>query len=207
MNKEQDYIRDLAEIRSMMERSSRFLSLSGWAGIMAGIYALVGAYVAHTFYHFDPANIQQHGKGLPADLEPVVTLATVILVLSVGTAAFLSYRRSLKRKESFWNGTSRRMVNAMAVPLVAGGLLCLVVLSAGPIAWLVPLTLLFYGLSLHSAGNYTFREVQHLGLIQIGLGLLSAWQVEYSLLLWATGFGLMHIVYGIYLYVKYERAA
>ena len=54
MKEEKDYIQDISEIRSMMERSSKFLSLSGLAGVMAGIYALVGAFVAYTVFDFNP---------------------------------------------------------------------------------------------------------------------------------------------------------
>ncbi len=37
----------LSDIRSMMEQSSRFISLSGLSGIFAGITALVGAGLAY----------------------------------------------------------------------------------------------------------------------------------------------------------------
>ncbi len=41
------HLQDLTEIRSMMERSSRFISLSGLSGISAGVFALIGAYLAY----------------------------------------------------------------------------------------------------------------------------------------------------------------
>ena len=53
MKNETDYLRDIGEIRSLMERSSKFISLSGWAGIFAGIYALAGVYVAINYLHFN----------------------------------------------------------------------------------------------------------------------------------------------------------
>jgi predicted lysophospholipase L1 biosynthesis ABC-type transport system permease subunit len=52
MKEDQDYIRDIAEMRSMMERTSKFMSLSGLAGIMAGIYALAGAMIAYLVFDF-----------------------------------------------------------------------------------------------------------------------------------------------------------
>jgi hypothetical protein len=132
-------------------------------------------------------------------------MAVGLLLLSIGTAIFLSYQRAKKRGEPVWNATSRRMVANMGMPLVSGGILLLVFLAAGLTSMLIPITLIFYGLALYNAGNYTYREVKYLGAIQVGLGLLGACFVEYSLLLWALGFGLMHIVYGIYIHLKYER--
>ncbi len=206
MSREQDYIKDIAEIRSMMDRSSKFLSLSGWAGILAGIYALVGAYIAYGFFRFNPAEIAYNADGIASfDLVNVIVLAASILVLSIGTAVFLSYQRAAKRGEKVWNATSRRLLVNMSMPLVSGGILILVLISHGLIGLLAPMTLLFYGLALYSAGNFTYKEVKFLGIIQIGLGLISSCFIEYGLLLWAMGFGLMHIVYGIYIHIRYER--
>jgi len=206
MEKERDYIKDITEIRTMMERSSKFLSLSGWAGILAGIYALVGAYIAHAFLRFRPQEIGYSADGIDSsDLLNVCILATGVLVLSIGTAIYLSYRRAIKREEPLWNATSRRLVANVSVPLATGGILALVFISKGLIGLLAPLTLVFYGLALYSAGSITYREVRALGMIQITLGLTGFFLVEYGLLFWAAGFGLMHIVYGLYIHLKYER--
>ncbi len=206
MNKERDYISDIAEIRSMMDRSSKFLSLSGWAGILAGIYALVGAYIAYGFFRFNPTEIVYNAFGTASSgLLNIISLAASILVLSISTAVFLSYRRAKKTGEKLWNATSRRLLANMSIPLVSGGVLLLVFIFHGLDGLLAPLTLLFYGLALYSAGNFTYKEVRFLGVIQIGLGLISSCFIEYGLLFWALGFGLMHIVYGIYIHLKYER--
>lgn len=208
MKEERDYIRDIAEIRSMMERSSKFLSLSGWAGIMAGIYALAGAWIAYTIFQFNPDEIF-YGSSLSGSVSPslpkVVLLALLILILAIGTAIFLSYKKAEKSGEKIWNATSRRMLANMAVPLAAGGIFILVLLSKNLVGLMAPSTLLFYGLALYSAGKFTYDEVKVLGVIQMGLGLISAWFVEYGLLFWAVGFGLVHIVYGIYMHFRYER--
>jgi len=206
MNKEKDYTKDLAEIRNMMERTSKFLSLSGWAGIMAGIYASIGAYVAHTLFQFRPLGVLEAANGTPeGNIYNVIALAALVLVLSVGTAIYLSYRRARKTSESVWNATSRRLLYNMGVPLLSGGLLLLMFVEYGLIGLLAPITLIFYGLALFNAGNFTYHEVKYLGFIQIVLGLLASYFIAYSLLIWAFGFGFMHIVYGIYIYVKHER--
>lgn len=202
MKKEQNYISDIAEIRSMMERSSKFLTLSGWAGIMAGIYALSGVFIGYYFFNFYPDKISYSP---PSGLTELIFLAVIILMLAIGTAVFLSYKKSNKNNEKIWNATLRRLIANMAVPLAAGGLLILILLSKGLIGLIAPLMLLFYGLSLFSTSSLTYDEVKFLGLIQIALGLLSLLFIEYSLIFWALGFGIVHIVYGIYMYFRYER--
>ena len=205
MKEKPDYSHELTEIRSMMERSSRFLSLSGLAGVLAGIYALVGAYLAYSVIGFRPASIVS-GTGLGlSGITDIILLAIVVLLLAVGTAIFLSWKKAVKRGERLWNATSRRLLATMAVPLVAGGLLIVLLIWKDMIGLAAPLTLLFYGLALYSAGRFTYDEIKFLGLINIALGLISAYFIEYALLCWALGFGVFHIIYGIYLHYKYER--
>lgn len=208
MKEDQDYIRDIAEMRSMMERSSKFLSLSGLAGIMAGLYALAGAYIAYAFFDFNPdetAYSTIRSESLPTNLPKVIFLAAIILILAVGTAIFLSLKKANKRGEKFWNPTAKRLLINMAVPLIAGGLLVLILISKGLIGFVAPFTLLFYGLALYNASKFTYEEVRSLGVIEMGLGLISAYFVEYGLLFWAIGFGIVHIIYGIYMHYRYER--
>ena len=208
MNEEKDYIRDIAEIRSLMERSSKFLSLAGWAGVMAGLYALAGAFIAYKVLAFNPDDIDYSltsAGGVSSITLKVIGLALAILTLSIGTAIFLSHRKAVKRSEKLWNITTKRLLFQMAVPLIAGGLLCLILIDKGLIGLLAPVSLLFYGLALYNASLFTYKEVKSLGLIQIGLGLFSAYFVGYGLTCWALGFGVFHIIYGIYMHYRYER--
>jgi hypothetical protein len=208
MKEEQDYSRDIADIRSMMERSSKFGSLSGWAGIMAGIYALAGAYIAWKVLDFHPDDTvysSMETGDLLSGLLPVFFLAIGILILAACTAFFFSYKRAQQRGEKLWNATSRRLLVNMAVPFVTGGLLILILIFKGLIGLIAPFTLLFYGLALYNGSKFTYEEVRILGVIQIILGLISAVFVEYGLLIWAVGFGIVHIIYGIYIHYKYEK--
>ena len=208
MKEGQDYIRDIAEMRSMMERSSKFLSLSGFAGIMAGTYALLGAFIAYRVFHFNSAeianNVSDHGI-LTEDLLKIIFLAIITLILAVSTAIFLSQKKARKRGQKLWDHTAKRLLINMSVPLVAGGLLVLILILKGLVALMAPFTLIFYGLALYSASKFTYGEVRSLGIIQIVLGLVSAYFVEYGLLCWAIGFGVFHIIYGIYMHYRYER--
>lgn len=207
MKQQQDYIRDISEIRSMMERSTKFLSLSGWAGIMAGVYALAGAYIAATVFDFNPSDVSGQDT-LASDstlIAKIVSLAFAVLLLAIGTAVFFSNRKAQKRNEKLWNATSKRMLANMAVPLLAGGIFVLILLSKGLAGLVAPSTLIFYGLSLYIASRFTFEDVKILGLSLIALGLVGCWFIGHGLLLWALGFGIGHIVYGIYIHFKYDR--
>jgi|AntRauTorcE11898_2_1112593.scaffolds.fasta_scaffold07308_1 predicted lysophospholipase L1 biosynthesis ABC-type transport system permease subunit len=208
MKEEQDYINDLAEIRSMMERSSKFLSLSGLAGVMAGLYALAGAWIAYSVLNFTPQTISSEyyqSVNASSNLTQLILLACLVLVLAVGTAIWFSYRKANKRGESIWNATSKRLLASISVPLLTGGLLILILLSKSFISLIAPLTLIFYGLALYNASKFSYEEVKYLGMIQIALGLLSTLFTGYGLLFWAIGFGAVHIVYGIFIHIRYER--
>ncbi|MEX0844696.1 MAG: hypothetical protein WD022_05420 [Balneolaceae bacterium] len=201
MKEERDYIQDIAEIRSMMEGSSKFLSLTGWAGILAGFYSLVGAWFAYSILGFHPDKIFYTYP----DLTNVILLATVVLILALSSALLDSRRKARKNDMKAWNATSRRLLISMAVPLFAGGVLILILIFKGLIGLIAPLTLLFYGLALYNAGNFTIKEVRVMGIAQIFLGLLNVWFIEYGLCIWAFGFGVIHIIYGIFMHFRYER--
>ncbi|HCD53234.1 MAG TPA: hypothetical protein DEQ34_12345 [Balneolaceae bacterium] len=208
MKKEQDYLNDLTEIRSMMERSSKFLSLSGWAGVLAGIYAIAGAWVARSILHFDPDSILYYYQESSAPFEGLsglVFLGLGVLMLSLGTAVILSVGNARKKGEKAWNTTSKRMMSDVAIILITGGMLSFIFIFKSMLGLLLPTTLIFYGLAIYMAGNYTFKDVKVLGLIEITLGLLSILFIQYSLALWTVGFGALHIVYGSFIYAKYER--
>ena len=204
MKEEKDYLQDIKEIRAMMERSSKFLSLSGLSGVMAGIYALIAAYIAYRYYQFIPDNITYSVNVIYSNLSAVLVLASIVLVLSISTAILFSYRKSAKNGQSIWNKNSRRMAFTMLIPLVTGGVLILIFISKDLLGLLAPTSLLFYGLALYNASSYTFEDVKYLGLLQIALGLASVYFIEHSILIWALGFGILHIIYGIYIYYRYE---
>lgn len=203
MKKEKDYVRDIAEIRSMMERSSKFLSLSGWAGIMAGIYALAGAAIALAIFEYEPV-LPGSTTGF-ADYLEILQLGIAVLLLALGTAIYLSHQKARSRGEELWNPTAKRLISGVAMPLMAGGILILIMIAKGLGSLILPFSLLFYGLALWNASKYTYSEVGAAGIIEVGLGLLSCIWIKWALWFWAAGFGLVHIIYGIYMHYRYER--
>ncbi|HEV7379708.1 MAG TPA: hypothetical protein VGN64_07940 [Dyadobacter sp.] len=210
MKTEQEYIKDLTEIRSMMERSTKFLSLSGMSGVMAGIYALAGAYlVRQSFYsNYSGAKVWDYTAVSRDDIAgntDLILITISMLILAVGTAIFLAYRKSGKNGEKLWNAAAKRLVTNMAIPLVTGGIFILILFAKGMLVLIAPATLLFYGLALINASRFTYDDLRYLGFIQIILGLVATYFVGHALLLWAVGFGIMHIVYGIIMHLKYEK--
>ena len=208
MKKDTDYLQDIEEIRSLMEKSSKFISLSGWAGIFAGVFALMGSYIALTYLDFNPQSLCVDPENNPfqqKQIFSVVQLALLVFLLAISFALFFTHRRAKRKDELLWTPTAKRLVINMAVPLFTGGILILLFISKGFIGFVAPFSLLFYGIALFTISKFTFDEVKILGLIEILLGLISVYKVSLGLLFWAIGFGVVHIIYGIYVYFKYER--
>lgn len=208
MKKDTDYLQDIEEIRLLMEKSSKFISLSGWAGIFAGVFALIGSYIALTYLDFNPQSLSVDPESYffqKAQIFSVIQLALLVFLLAISFALFFTHRRAKIKDELLWTPTAKRLVMNMAVPLFTGGILILLFISKGFIGFIAPFSLLFYGLALYTISKFTFDEVKILGLIEILLGLISVYKVSLGLLFWAIGFGVVHIIYGIYVYFKYER--
>jgi uncharacterized membrane protein HdeD (DUF308 family) len=64
--------------------------------------------------------------------------------------------------------------------------------------------LIFYGLALVSAGKFTFGEIHYLGMLEVLTGLLALVFPSIALFLWAFGFGVLHILYGLIMHKKYR---
>ncbi len=214
-----EHHQDLAHIRGLMERSTRFLSLSGLSGVCAGVVALMGALLARERYDalllgIDPARSRSLEEGLDAYAGPdvlaaawdLVPLAMLVLVLALAGAAWFTWRRAQRLGQRLWLSSAKRLAWNLAVPLVAGGLFCLAILAHGQVALVAPATLVFYGLALLNASKYTLDEIRWLGLSEVVLGLLSTAWVGAGLLFWALGFGVLHILYGGLMWLRYESS-
>jgi hypothetical protein len=202
----QEYERDIASIRTMMERSAKFISLSGLSGILAGIYALCGAVAAYIIVHYPlpPWRYRIYSINEPAALIKLLLVAAIVLMASLTTGLLLSNRKAKKHGVKFWTGSSQRLLINIAIPLTTGGLFILIMLYNGHFGLAAPASLIFYGLALIQASSNTFDEIRYLGFCEIILGLLSAFFAGYGLIFWALGFGVLHIVYGAIMYKKYD---
>ncbi len=197
------YLDDLKDIKEIMSRTTQFISLSGLSGVSTGIIALAGLWLAYGTVFNDQQYLVYPPVSMSNEREIYLfAIAIGTFILSVGSAIFFTKKKSKIRKQIIWNGLTKRFLFNLLIPLITGGILCLMLLNKGFIGFLPSLTLIFYGLSLINGSKYTFREIRYLGIIQILLGLLAFQFINYSLLFWALGFGIIQIIYGLILHKK-----
>ncbi|MAZ28296.1 MAG: hypothetical protein CL868_14630 [Cytophagaceae bacterium] len=203
------YLNDIAEIKKMMSHSSRFLSLSGLSGILAGVYALIAAFMAHQkLGGFEKSQNAMSRFLYSVDIVgDLILIGLITLILAITTALILTLKKTRKTGEKIWTPISRRLIGSFAIPFVAGGFFCFVLLQNEIVGLVAPATLIFYGLALINASKYTLGDIKYLGLVNVILGLVATQFIGYGLYFWALGFGVSHIIYGAIMYNKYDRRA
>jgi hypothetical protein len=213
MNAQNESLQELQHIKRMMERSSRFISLSGLSGISAGVCALVGAWFAN--------KVIMHSGGPSTNLRVrtnydettlkefmgsrLFEIAIATFVGAIVLSFLFTWFRSKKSNMPLWGTTAKRLMINVAIPMIAGGFYLLREIQVGNYGLIAPGCLIFYGLALVNASKYTLSEVRYLGYFQILLGIINCWMIGYGLCFWAAGFGVLHIVYGFLMWFKYER--
>ncbi|MCB9189318.1 MAG: hypothetical protein H6598_08890 [Flavobacteriales bacterium] len=213
MEENKKHLDDLLHIRSMMERSSRFLSLSGLSGVFAGIYAIIGAAIVYFDFQAGSLTYSEYVRSTAGaenqdkKLMFLVAIALMVLLSSLVTGYLFTSRKAKKQGLKIWDKSAKRMMLNLFFPLFAGGVLCLVMMHHGLLGMVAPLTLIFYGLGLYGSSKYSFVELKYLGISEVLLGLASAYFYGKGLLFWTIGFGLLHIIYGSLMYFKYEKPA
>lgn len=201
----QQYLDDLKDIREIMHRSSRFISLSGFSGVAAGIFALIGAWLAYQTVYMQDTYMGLGRSAMTTDvILRLLLIAFGTIVLSFVSGIFFTTRKAKKNGQKLWDVQTKRLLVNLFIPLLTGGLLCITLLFKGFVGFVAPLTLIFYGLALVNASKYTFTEIRGLGILEIILGLTAFHFIGYGLFFWAAGFGVLHIVYGIIMQVKYD---
>ena len=208
MNSKEEQLNALSDIRNMMDRSSRFISLSGLSGVFAGIVALIGAYFANKEIntYLDGA----YGYGTDSDLTlefNLLKLGITVLLVALAGGLLFTYRQSVRKKLPIWDKTAKNLVLNLAIPLISGGVFIIALLLNHPNAVVLigPSCLVFYGLALINASKYTYSDIRFLGICEVILGLIAMFNIGYSLYFWAFGFGVLHIIYGSIMYFKYEK--
>lgn len=203
---EKDYLQDLTEIKTILNKSTRFISLSGLSGILAGVYALLGAalgnYLINSYQHaYEPAAF------LPISYFELLLVAVAgsVLLVSVLTAYFLTLKKASKNNEKVWSTSSKRLLQHFMIPLITGGVFCIILYQNSFIGLIAPSTLIFYGLACINASKYTIGSIKYLGITEVIIGLISTQFIGYGLYFWALGFGICHIIYGIVMYHKYDK--
>jgi hypothetical protein len=191
---------ELKTIRQIMEDSTKFLSISGFSGVFMGLFAIAGSLIGW-FLILDKGNSDLGSANVRFQL---LILALAVLLLSLAVAFYFSLRKAKRAGKSFWTAVTKRLLINLFIPLLAGGIFAIILLAQGHICLIIPVFLIFYGLALINAGKFTYTEVFYLGILEIIAGLASALLAEYGLIFWIIGFGILHIVYGLFMFRKYE---
>lgn len=208
MSGQNQHLDALQDIRKMMQRSSRFISLSGLSGIAAGAWALAGSYFAYylitgyynRFKEGGYTNTAFHQLKLNLFL-----LAAAVLAAALASAFYFTWRRAGKNKLPLWDLSMKLLTINLLIPLIAGGLFILAMLQQNSWHFIAPACLIFYGLALVNGSKYTLTDIRYLGILEIILGLVNTQFLQYGLYFWAVGFGVLHIIYGFAMWWKYER--
>ena len=205
MTEQDQHLDALKDIRRMMQRSSRFISLSGLSGVAAGVWALAGAYFAYDWIH-EYGVRSGYSHEVFSDLKMnLILLAGAVLVFAFLSALFFTWRWARKNGLPLWDHTSKQLVINTAIPMIAGGLFIIAMLQNHEWHYVAPACLIFYGLALVSGSKYTVSDIRYLGYMEIILGLISTQFIAAGLYFWAIGFGVLHIIYGFVMWWKYER--
>ena len=213
MDSQEASLEALKDIRRMMDRSSRFISLSGLSGVSAGLFALVGAYIAHGWMKNGEAFGNSSNYSLrDGNLDNVhqlkwklAILAFIVLLAALSFAFYFTWRKTKSNNLPIWDITSKKLIINLLLPLGSGGFFVLGLLYHEAWAFVAPACLVFYGLSLVNASKYTLSDIRYIGFFEIILGLINMFFVGYGLYFWAVGFGVLHIVYGMIMWWKYDK--
>ena len=202
----QKHQEDLSHIRSMMERSSRFISLSGLSGVFAGLSALIGGLYVYQLFKVNGIEYLDGKHKLYAVnlVSELVFIAIIVLFFALTFGIFFTLRKSRKYNLPIWTTVTKKMLLNLAIPLFVGGIFCLALLYHQIYGLIAPATLLFYGLALLNAEKYTFSDIKYLGFSELILGCISLFFLGYGLIFWILGFGILHILYGLILFKKYK---
>lgn len=207
MKSPQDAVDHLDHIRSIMERSTTFMSLTGLSGVMAGIFGLlttaVIAYGLGTAFFDDTAKMHLANN---AELRyMIVGVAAAALFVTLATAVTLTVRKARSKGLSVWDKVTQRFAVHLFLPLSAGGLFTIALALDGQLDFVCPAMLLFFGLSLLNASRFVQCDMFWLGTAEVALGLVASFVPTLGLILWGAGFGLATLIYGTLMYYKYER--
>ncbi|MFZ9221565.1 MAG: hypothetical protein ACO22Y_08625 [Sediminibacterium sp.] len=201
----------ISEMRDMMQRSSRFLSLSGLAGILVGCVAILGVGVAYYLLEMPFGStgylmyLEKALKSNEATLKNIIFICVTVLIISLLIGSLMAIRNAKRKGLSVVDNTTKRLVINMIIPLLVGGIFIVALLMHQSLSFILPSMLIFYGMALLNASKYSIEDIRYLGLIEMFLGLFAMFFLDQALIIWGFGFGILHMIYGVILYNKYEK--
>jgi hypothetical protein len=169
-----------------MESASTFTALSGWGLVAVGVVGLLAAFLAWR-------------AGQPEKLS-IWLPAALVGVICAGAANASKARRL---EMPLWSGSFRKVAWVMTPVLAAGALLTFALVGANA-RYLLPGTwLALYGAGVTAGGTFSLRAVRWMGLALVVLGGLALRVPQQGIVFLAVGFGILHILFGVYLVGKH----
>jgi len=212
MSNRVEQLESLSEIRSLMEKSSKFISLSGLSGVAAGVFALIGGSIVYLYLDISPFYSRAYYVADPSVVKWGMSYMTfffvnaiLIFVLAMISGVYFTSRKAKNKGQKVWDALSKRLLINGMIPLVTGGIFCLGLIYHGMFGLVAPSTLIFYGLACINGSKYTLADIRYLGILEIIIGLFALFNIGYGLEFWIFGFGFLHIIYGTVMYYKYEK--
>ncbi|HEY4539305.1 MAG TPA: hypothetical protein VIG94_04750 [Faecalibacter sp.] len=193
----------LEEIKSMMQKTTKFSSINGWSGIWVGIIGLVASYLVYSIIL--ESSFQWHGLAPDESRDAKLAFMLIItLIVACSGGVYFIAKKSKRNGESFINSVTKRILIRFLTILGIGGLVCGLLYYHLSFVYVAPSTLLFYGLALLYIERDTIKELKYLAFVEIILGLLAFYFIYNGLLFWTIGFGIVHLFFGVFLVNKYK---
>ena len=179
---------NLRYIRETMERASAFTGISGWGEVAIGISAFAASIVAA--------------------LQPTFR-AWLAVWIAEGLISLLIAGWSMDRKARavqmpLTSGPGRKAVFSLSPPIIAGGLLTIVLVRVGMTNAIPGMWLLLYGTGVVTGGMFSVGIVPIMGLCFMCLGAFALFAPPtFANWFMAAGFGGLHLVFGFIIARKY----
>ena len=207
--------KDISLIKNLMEKSSKFSNLSGYAIATTGLLALLGA----VFVYFDLGisisekyisyaeliNQTGNANSIYTKIKLLVIIASLILLTSLLILYVSAKLKSERHDINLFNSSFSRALKSLFIPVFSGGVFCGFLILHKMYGLVAPATLIFYGLGLISASKYSYNELELLGYLELLLGTIASYYMGSGLLFWMIGFGIGHIVLGVFIHYKYDK--
>ena len=179
---------NLRYIRETMELATAFTGISGWGEIAIGVTALFASVIAAQQATFNAWLAVWIAEGL----------------ISLLIAGWSMDRKARAIRMPLGSGPGRKAVFSLTPPMIAGGLLTIVLVQAGLTNAIPGVWLLLYGTGVITGGMYSVKVVPIMGICLMVLGALALFSSPaFANWFMAAGFGGLHVVFGAIIVRKY----